>query len=120
DVPARATPDQRRAAVPRVAGEERALAADHLELVLVDEGGAAVEHREDVVGEAQRAREDPVGASRAVPRLAGGTFRLAAEEPRAADAVAADVEQRAAFEVGSKSNVRLVVERVAEDRAHEA
>src|SRR5256885_428743 len=38
--------DHRNLAVPRIVEEERAFAADHLELVALRQGGAAVEERE--------------------------------------------------------------------------
>ena len=85
--------------------------------------GSAVpqsKRREHVAGEAQRPGEDPVGAGRPEPRLAEDALRLAAEQARAADAVTADVHQRAALDVGAQADVVLVVERVAERRADRA
>ena len=105
--------------MPRIVEEERALAADRLELVLVRQRGAAMEDREHVVGKAKRSREHPVRARGAEPGFAEGVDGLAAEEARAGDVVTADIHQRAAFELGAQADVVVVVERVAEHRAHE-
>jgi hypothetical protein len=67
-------------AVPRIVEEERALGPDSLELVTVRERGAAVERREHVTREAQRAGEDPIGARGPEPCLAPDALRLAAEQ----------------------------------------
>ena len=100
----RSTPPSRRSsivgaiAVPRIVEEQRAFAADRLELVVVRQRGAAMEDREHVAGKAKRPGEHPVGARRAEPGFAEGVLRLAAEEARAGDVVTADVHQRAALE----------------------
>src|SRR5436190_4231590 len=83
--------DARHGAMPGVVDEQGAFAADHLELVALGQRGAAVEHRDQVAGEAEDAGEDPVGARRPEPGLAVHPLRLAAEEPRSADGVAADI-----------------------------
>src|SRR5215475_6409070 len=109
--------DDRMVAVPGIVQEERALAADRLELVALHERSAAVEGGDDVAGEAKRPGEDPVGPRRAVPRLAPDPLRLAPEQPRARDVVTTDVHQRAALHVGAEANVLAVVEPVREGRA---
>ncbi len=119
DAVAAAHLDHRHIAVPRIVQEERAFAADRLELVAVRHRGPAVEGREHVVREAQRPGEHPVGARRPEPGLAVDVLGLAAEEARAADVVTADVHQRAALDIGAQADVVLVVERVAERRADE-
>ena len=106
--------DHRDDAVPRVVEEERALAADRLQLVPVRQRGAAVERRDHVVREAQQPAEDPVGAGRPVPRLAVHATGSPPRRRDAADAVAADVHERAALDVGAQADVVHVVQRVRE------
>ena len=59
----------------------------------------------------------PLGPTYAWPSTRLG---LAREEPRSAHAVAADVHQAAALDVGAQADVVRVVERVAEGRADDA
>jgi hypothetical protein len=60
---------------------------------------------ENPVRECQRGREDDVYTARSDRLLAAGSLRLAADEPHAADAVAADVHQRPAVEDGVKAGI---------------
>src|SRR5439155_3338509 len=112
--------DHRRPPVPRIVEEQRAFAADRFELVARRQRRAAVEEPEDVVGETHRAGEDPVGAARADQLLPEDQLRLAGKQPRAADAVAADVHQAAALDVGAKPDVLGVEDREAEAGAYDA
>jgi len=100
--------------VPRVGEEERALLADGLQLVARGQHEPAVDLRDDVVGEAERAGERDVDAARAERLLAVHALGLARQQARAADAVAADVHQRASVEVGEQADVLRVVEEEAE------
>ena len=59
----------------------------------------------DVAREPQHPGEHPVGPARADVRRAGDALGLAREQARAADAVAADVHQRAALDVGAQADV---------------
>jgi len=88
--------DSRGDAVPWIVEKQRALAADHLELVADGHRGSAVEEADDVARKAEHAREDPIRTGRSEPRVAVHLFGLAAEETRPADRVAADVHQGAA------------------------
>ena len=116
----RSTPPSRRSsitgslAVPRIVEEERPVAADRLELVAFGKSRPAVELGEDVTREAHRAREDPVGSARADELLPVHALGLTAEQTRSTDAVAADIHQAAALELGAQSDVLRVVERKAE------
>src|SRR5204862_152764 len=65
----------------------------------------AVEVAENPVRECQRGGEDDVYAARSDRLLAAGSLRIAADEPHAADAVAADVHQRPAVEGGVKAGI---------------
>ena len=69
-------------------------------------------------GEPHRPRQHPVGAALTGPGGAEERLRLA-RETATAYAVAADVHQRPALDVGPQADVVRVVERVAECRAHE-
>ena len=80
DVPVPAQLDHRVQAVPGIVEEERALAADRLELVALRHRRAAVEERDHVAGEMKRAAEDPVGAGGTEPRFPIRPLGLAAEE----------------------------------------
>src|SRR5207237_9884447 len=113
-------PDPRRPPVPRSGEEERALAADRFELVARRQRRPAVEEPEDVIGETHRAGEDPVGAARADQLLPEDQLRLAGKQPRAADAVAADVHQAAALDVRAEPDVFRVEDREAEAGAYDA
>src|SRR5437764_4291069 len=106
-------------AVPGIVEEQRALATDGLQLVARRERRATVEGGEDIAGESQRPREDPIGAGGPEPGVAPDALRFAPEQPRPRDVVTADVHQGSALHVGAKPDVRLVVERVRERGADE-
>ena len=106
--------DHRVLAVPGIVEEERALGADRLELVAIGQARRAVEQREHVAREAQRAGEGPVRPGRPDIGAAEDALGLASEQARAADAVAPDVHQRTAVDIGLQADVRLVEEPVAE------
>ena len=74
--------DHGHAAVPGVVEEERALAADHLELVAPRQRGAAIELREHAALEPHRPHEHPVGAGLPDPRQPSQRLRFAGEQPR--------------------------------------
>src|SRR2546423_889544 len=91
--------DPRVLRMPRIVEEERALAADRLELVPLGRRGSAVEDSEHVAREAQRAREEPVRPGLADPGFPVHALGVpAGDEARAVDAVAADVHQCAALD----------------------
>ena len=102
---------------PRRLEHERPVLADRLHALPVRQRERGVELRDDVAGEAERSVEVDVDARRADHLLAVHVLGLAAEQPRAADAVAADVHQRAAVEVGDHPDVAQVAQREAERRA---
>src|SRR5437588_1335765 len=106
--------DHRAPGVPRVVEEERALLADRLELVARRQDEPAVDLAEDVVGEAEGPGERDVDTARAERLLAVHALGLARQQTRAADAVAPDVHERAALEVGQQADILRVVEEEAE------
>src|SRR5712664_70444 len=61
--------DARHRAVPRIIEEQRALAADGLQLVALRHRGAAVEYGHHVARETEHPGEDPVGPRRPEPGL---------------------------------------------------
>ena len=105
--------------MPGVVEEERALVAHDLELVTFGEDEAAVELADHVPREAHRPGEEDVDAARADELLAVDRLRLAGEQARPADAVTADVHERAAVQVGGEADVLDVAEAEAEGRADE-
>ena len=74
---------------------------------------------DNVPREAHRPGEEDVHAARANELLAVHGLRLAGEEPRPADAVTADVHERAAVQVSRKADVLEVGEAEAEGCADE-
>src|SRR5439155_16955387 len=72
-----------------------------------------------VAREPERRREDHVDARRAEFLLAVDPLWLARQQARAADAIAPDVHQRAALEVGQQPDVLRIAEEEAEGGAHE-
>jgi hypothetical protein len=95
--------------MPGIVEEQRALGADHLELVAIGHVDAAVEMRHDVAGEAHGPGEADVHAVPAGHLLARHLDRLAGHHPRAAHAVAPHVHQGAALELGRQPHVVGVV-----------
>ena len=92
-------------AVPGIVEEERALRADRLELVAVRRHVAQSNSASTSPGkrsEPVKAQSVPVGPMYARPKTRLG---LAPEQARAADAVAPDVHQRAAVDVGLEADV---------------
>src|SRR6185437_4892282 len=81
-----------------VRDENRCLLADHLQPRPAWDDEAAVEVADDSVRERQRSREDDVDPAWADHLLTSGALWLAGDQAEAADAVAADVHQRAAVE----------------------
>ena len=91
-----------------------------VELVSLGQRRAAVEQAKDVSREAQRAGEHPVGSRGPGVGPPEDALRLPREQSCAAHAVAPHVHERAALDVRSQPDVRLVEQRVAEDRPYEA
>ncbi len=94
--------DHRVDAVPRVVEEERAFAADRLELVAAGHRRAAVEasrrRRRGSASSRRRPSRCPTARTTPRPTRASGS---PAEQPRAGDVVTADVHERAALDVGA-------------------
>ena len=101
---------------PRRLEHERPVLSDRLQPLPLRQRERRVEDPDDVVREAQDPVEVDVDAGGADHLLAVDALRLAAEEARAADAVAADVHQRPAVEVGDHADVVVVEQRKAERR----
>ena len=93
------------------------LFADGFHALAIGQRERGVELGDDIVREAERPVEVDVDPGRADDLLAVDPLGLASEQARAADAVAADVHQRTAVEVGRQPHVADLGQREAERRA---
>ena len=96
---------------PRGRGAQHALGADDLERLTLRREERRLELADDLVPEAHRPERRHVDARVDDDLLGEHRDRVARDDPCAADAVAADVHQRAAREVGVDADVRQVGER---------
>src|SRR5919201_1478044 len=101
-------------AAPRIVEEDRALLADHLQLVSLGQSETGVELRDHAVWEGQRASEHEIDPACTGHLLRGDALRLACQKPEAADAVAADVHQRPAVDLWKQPDVVRASGREAE------
>ena len=99
---------------------QRPLRPRDLDLVPPRQVEAAVEVPEHVVRKAEDGGEAEVDAGRADDLLGAHDLGLAGHEPGDVDAVAADVEERPAAELGAQTDVAGPDERERELRANEA
>ena len=109
DVPAPVDP-------PGSLDDQHAVLPDDLHPLAPRRAERGLELPDDVVRAAQRPVERHVDPGRPRDLLAAHVLRVARDEADPADAVAADVHQRAAVELRQRTNVRQVLERERERR----
>ena len=105
------------AARERLADEDASRRADRLQPTFGGKVEGAVELREDVVCEREDARETDVDPRRREPLAPEHDLGLPGEEPCDVDAVAAEVHECAAVELGAQPHVVGILERRRERRS---
>ena len=101
-------------------GAQHALRADDLERLALRREERRFELPDDLVPEPHRPVRRHVDPRVDDDLLGEHGDRVAGDDPAAADAVAADVHQRATGELGVEADVAEIREREAEDRVHRA
>src|SRR5207302_10907444 len=101
-----------------IANDERSLRSDSLEAASRGQVEATMELAEHVARELQNAGEADVHPGRTRPLPPEGKFRLSRQQPLHADAVAAEVHQSPAVQLGQPTDIRVVGERPREQRPH--